>query len=356
MSRSRDLHTLRLLALLALGFLPACDDEDEGWKSLTLSGLQTADVVIADRTRVSVPASVTFEAGAGLEISGQVEFLMAAGTSFELPAGLDWASSARVVFQPADDAAWQKVRVAQPVVSLHHLTIRGAQIGLDLSGSGQVTLSDVVIRDCDQYGLYSVSQDSLVVSHSTFADSGTDNAHLKFGRIRLHHCTFEGATNNGIYSLDNGLLITDCLFRGNGAAGVTHEGPNSSYSLTHSRFSGNNYGFRDLANQTAEIRFCDFVDSGYFPLQFAHPRADRVVMNQNNILPGPGNRRIELSTTGSYLPGRYLPAMENWWGTTDLAEITAASSFVGDGRHTANSDTIRVEPILTAAVTGVGPR
>jgi hypothetical protein len=124
------------------------------------------------------------------------------------------------------------------------------------------------------------------------------------------------------------------------------QGVETAYHVTHCRFEDNHYGLRDLANRDAILTYCEFRSSGYVPLQFAHPVAARVLMEQNNLLPGPGGRRVELVTTRcSYTPGRYLPAMSNWWGTTDYQEIISSTSLVGDGRYTANSDTTRVDPV-----------
>ncbi|MCA9786095.1 MAG: right-handed parallel beta-helix repeat-containing protein [Candidatus Cloacimonetes bacterium] len=346
-----------LLLLLFVG--SGCEEDSESWNNDTLSGLQTGAVVFGDRTRVTVEMSVLFAENASLDLHGQIEFLMAENTMFELPENLTIASDANIVFRSAGNTVWQKVRASHPVVSLHNITISGSIIGLDVSGAGQVQLDHLKIKDCEQYGLYAVGQDSLIAEDCSFSDCRSDATHIKFSNARFERCEFSGSVN-GIYALDNKLSILDCVFNDNGniepGAGFMNQGDNAAYSIQHCLFNGNYYSVHDTANRDVTMLKNQFSNSGYFTLLFAHPFADRVQLEQNNILPGLGDRRIELTTDGAYRVGRHLPAENNWWGTTDLDVITSLASFEGDGRHTANSDTIRVEPILLTPVVDAGPR
>ncbi len=353
---------LRLLSLAVLAFgLSACnDDEDDSWTSASLEGEQSEHLVYGDRTRVNVSGTVSFAAGVSMTLRGEVEFRMGDAAVFEWPDVYINEGDDEVRFLPAGDSNWGFVRV-DGGAELTKLSISGAQIGLNLGGGGLVKLNGVDVSDCLQYGIYAVSLDSLVLNGCQVSGVLSDGLHAKFGPVMIQNSSFSECAANGVYLLDCQSTLLDCSFSDNGNSGeagsaLTVNGTETSYVLEYCHFEGNYYGLKDTANRDVVVRYNDFVDATYFPLLFAHPYADRVILTQNNILPGPGGRRVELATTNSYRENRYLPATHNWWGTTNLDSLTAATSFSGDGRWTANSDTIRVEPVLLEAVANSGPR
>ncbi|MCA9782304.1 MAG: right-handed parallel beta-helix repeat-containing protein [Candidatus Cloacimonetes bacterium] len=347
------------LAIMIIFAGIACNDDEQSWTIESLSGVQSNSVTFTDRTRVTVDQSVAFAENTSLNLSGQVEFLMGENTQFDLPQTVSIASSSHIVFKASGTSAWSKLRAAHPEVNLHDVSISGSIIGLDLSGAGNVRLENVTITGCEQYGMYAVSLDSLVVLQCSFSNCESDAAHVKFCKGRFWKTTFSNSVN-GVYALDNSLVFTDCTFRSNGltetGSGMRNLGNDAAYRVEHCLFTDNYYGIHDIANHDVELVYSQFSNTHYFPLLFAHPFTERVLIEQNNILPGPGERRIELTTTGNYRVGRHLPAANNWWGTTDTTVVTSISSFVGDGRHVANTDTIRIEPILLTPVPAAGPR
>ncbi|MCB1048835.1 MAG: right-handed parallel beta-helix repeat-containing protein, partial [Calditrichaeota bacterium] len=218
----------------------SCDDEKAGWSSRTIGGLQSETLTIGDHTRVTVTESVSFTEGSNLVLSGQVEFLMSANTSLELPADFSVPANAGVTFRPADATPWQKLKVSQAQVDLRNLTIRGAIIGLDLSGSGAATLSRLTISECEQYGLYAVSLDSLIIEDSRISNCVSDGAHIKFSKTRLSGVSVTGCAFHGVYLLSGQSLLEDCTLANNGltenGSGITVDGTDSAYSITHSLF------------------------------------------------------------------------------------------------------------------------
>lgn len=325
---------------------------------MQVGGLQTTTLVIPANTVVEVDGNLEFSEALdpALVLQGDATFKLDPSATITWPVSFTKPESASVTIDSKQAGAnWHRLLLpAGSRISLENFLLENGQIGVYCNDASYVSLSGFTIRDCSQYGIYMTNIDTLRLNESIIQNCVDYGIQVKFSSAFISQSTV-ASCQRGIYSTDCNLEIVDSQFNNNSISGVFLEGVESNAVIEYCSFDGNGYGLYNYSNRHLVFRRNVLLNQTDYPLHFPRPQTDENVVEQNNVLPGgsASNRLVLVREASFQGAGRYLDAGNNWWGTTDT---TAIRSAISDGYHHADTDTVRIWPILTQAVQDAGPR
>lgn len=277
---------------------------------------------IADNTDVFVEGSIEFLSpmDSSVFIGADVVFWMGpnARLTFQAPPILPVGRGCTIRAQVADQP-WSRVALEGELsYRLENWRIQDGIDGL-LLNAHRVDLVDCDFSQCESYGLYNVSADSVALSGCRFTDCRTA-VQTDAGWLRLSHCTLENG-EIGVLTQGYSIELEDCTFRGYVPNGLRLIGGSDSpgfYAVRHCLFENCDTAVRSISSRPFVfedniVRDCRYHDLDLRLQITAYP----FTIRNNQLLD------VEDGWTVRFHNYTFLNAEANWWGTTDSLQIRA---------------------------------
>lgn len=324
---------LAALAAIMLG----CDKDDgDGNPGVTLEEHYTDPFVLQGGTQYLLTRDALFEdsllieAGAQILVKGEYRLttygpVVVAGTA---------GSHVKINASQAGSVGFAGFHMQGRTITIDYLDVTGPGQGLVLQAAA-AQVSHVTFTGCD-VGLWS--------SNGTLEVSGLEATGCGQG-LRAEQCPVDAT----------GLVLVNC------EAGVTFT--NTAGTLTASTFDNCGSGVASNSGDRVELRGLDIRNCDYGVYYFyGRVFIDQCTIDQNNFgIFMKAYPRWEVAITQSnitdnltwnlaidnvpYNNPHHLDISGNWWGTTDVEQITA---LIQDGWDLAAADTLDIEPVATS--------
>jgi hypothetical protein len=342
-------NTISLLSCTVLLVLASCqkDDESDAWRVVHLSGTLDTTMTLEDHTeiRVSNALNLVSTADPGLQILGEVRFVLDPGATLLLPsvAGVDGSS----LYLMASGDSWEGVTLtAGENLSLPFLQVSDAVRGLTVNNGSSLDLERLTISN-GYYGLTLVAADTSWIGYLDVSSCET-GVHVQDGGM----LTISGGEvrdcGTGVRNTTSSLVCRDLRFETCRINGLwTHL--ERVTDIQNCTFSENEDHLYIQNNRNLVFRHNDLqgLAGNGFAIHCVYAASETATCLDNNLTANDNGWYINHSQGALNLAG-------NWWGTTDS---TAIHNGIYDSHVDFNRTGVATFwPPLAARVVGAGVR
>jgi len=202
-------------------------------------------------------------------------------------------------------------------------TIREGNSGLDLACPDGGGVEDCHFEDMDNYGVHTTNPTTFFfVRNCTFSNVfAPAAADWSPSHLVVSDCQMEGGRVGVSFSGGASGSVTNCIIRGFDNYGVAMNDPGAVTVTGNVIEQTNGWGMFIGDADQAEITGNIIRTETGTCLNFPYPN-DGMVFEGNDLFRGQGNF-AQTNDYWPYTPATYLHVENNYWGTTDAAEIQA---------------------------------
>ncbi|MFH1859612.1 MAG: right-handed parallel beta-helix repeat-containing protein [bacterium] len=288
-----------------------------------------------------IGSNTLVEAGVTLTIEPGVMVRFASGCFLRINGSLKAKGTAdnRIVFTsdkiPCSPGDWQYLEFTSSSANMNSIIsyceIRNAQHGLYLNGGSPKEVSNSIISNNSNYGIYANNNStSMVISGNIIRDNNSYGIYAyNSGEITISGNTIERNNNSGIYICGYSLTqISDNYITNNGSYGISQDwgGKLNIYGntiATHTeaglrlqnaevsknRITGNKAGLQIIDSKVSVVK--NTITNNKWGIQAECPPS---AASKNNLC-----QNIEYDFCNN--SGSSIPISGNWWGTTASTSI-----------------------------------